>query len=98
MTPKSETLAFRIWALCQPRGWGMTVKDCAEELGVDWQKVRNVVAAKKWSDRFKATTSSETYLAARFALSRAGGGFDPREDTRAAIADLVGPHRREAAE
>jgi hypothetical protein len=95
MTPRSEALAYRIWACCEPRGWGMTLADCAEELGESILRVRAVAQHKGWATRFKATQSEEGYLAAHFG-DHGVYWRDTRADTRAAIADLAG--RREAAE
>ncbi len=49
--PTVETIAFRIWAYCQPRGWGDTVPEIADALGLPMTKVRNVVRAKGWNHR-----------------------------------------------
>lgn len=95
MRPASEALAFRIWALCQPRGWGMTIKDCAEELGEDWRRVNRIVAAKKWHDRFKAEVSAEEFV--RFRKGISISWMPSGADCRAVIRDLAG-ERREAAE
>ena len=91
MTPASEALAFRIWVLCQPRGWGMTLVDCAEELGENVNRVRAVAQHKGWADRFKAISDW------RFSphLRAVPGGYAEMRET---INDLVGPHQREAAE
>jgi hypothetical protein len=97
MKPASEALAFRIWALCQPRGWGMTLKDCAEELGVGWRRVKAVAYRKGWSDRFKVETSKDTYYA-----SMASKGGDSRlpsgTDVLSAIQAVIGHSRDETAE
>jgi uncharacterized protein YjcR len=95
LTPRSEALAYRIWACCQPRGWGMTLADCAEELGESVHRVRTVAQHKGWSTRFKATSITDTQAFMR--SSKGGNAYWPTgNEIRAAIADLAG--RREAAE
>jgi hypothetical protein len=91
MTPKSEALAYRIWALCQPRGWGMTLKDCAEELGVDWRRVQSVVTKKRWWLRFKAE-SNQGYT------KETGAAFVGSVDLADIVRSVVGNARHEAAE
>lgn len=56
--PKSEVLAFYIWAYASPLGWDCTVKDIAEELGESWQRVRRVCTIKGWSGRLRCAEDS----------------------------------------
>jgi hypothetical protein len=91
MKPASEALAYRIWALCQPRGWGMTLKDCAEELGENINRVRAVSGHKGWADRFKATAEKSDSNHPRFV----SGGY---AEMIAAIQSVIGHSRHEAAE
>lgn len=51
--PKSEALAFRIWAYASPLGWDCTVKDIAEELGEGWQRVMNICRHRGWLGRMR---------------------------------------------
>jgi len=63
--PKSEALAFRIWAYAEPLGWDCTVKDIAEELGESWQRVSRVCVLKGWASRLRnAAITEEDYFAA----------------------------------
>lgn len=56
LNPKAEALAFRIWAVCAPLGWDITVSDCAKQSGDRLAAVRRVVHLKGWSHRFRAGT------------------------------------------
>ena len=53
LSPKSEALAFRIWAYAEPKGWDVLLADVASDLNVDVVRVRWVVGAKQWSGRFR---------------------------------------------
>jgi hypothetical protein len=55
MTPRSEALAFRIWAYCEPRGWDVTSPEIAEALGEPMPRVRLVCAMKGWTIRLRAS-------------------------------------------
>lgn len=57
MNPKTEALAFRIWAYSDPRDWNVTTIDVAEALEVDRNRVSRVVALKRWAGRFRSTSS-----------------------------------------
>lgn len=55
MTPRSEALAFRIWAYCHPLGWDTTVSDIADALDVDAGRVGKILKAKGWTQRLRAS-------------------------------------------
>jgi hypothetical protein len=54
-SPRTEALAYRVWAHCTPLGWDCTVKQCADALGVSWQSVRDAAKAKGWLHRFRSS-------------------------------------------
>ena len=65
MNPKSEALAYRIWAYASPLGWDCTVKDIAEELGESWQRVNRVCQLKGWQGRMRhGALNQEDYFGA----------------------------------
>ncbi len=97
MKPAPEALAYRIWALCQPRGWGMTLRDCAEELGENVNRVRSVAQHKGWATRFKSDVDTDGFMAARYG-DRGVAWRDARADIRAVIQSVIGHSRRRAAE
>lgn len=58
MTPRSEAIAFRIWAYATPLGWDCTVNEIAEELGISWQQANRICCAKRWNTRLRHMTES----------------------------------------
>ena len=60
--PKSEALAFRIWAHARRLGWNCTIVDLAEALSENVNRVRAIVVHKKWTHRLRV---SENYPANR---------------------------------
>jgi hypothetical protein len=54
MTPKSEALAFRIWAFCEPRGWDVSTDEIARGIGTYRGIVGRVLHAKGWAGRVRA--------------------------------------------
>ena len=52
-SPKTEALAFRIWAHCQPLGWDTDVREIADHLGVSFQQVAGICRSKGWSNRLR---------------------------------------------
>ena len=59
ISPRSEALAFRIWAYAEPKGWDVLLADVARDLNVDVARVKWVVVAKRWSGRFRALRCSD---------------------------------------
>ena len=68
MTPRTEAIAYRVWAYAAPRGWNVTIVEVAEEIGVEWQSVRSVMVHKKWIGRLRngSTTQDAFTHGARF--------------------------------
>lgn len=54
MSPKSQALAFRIWAYCDPKSWDCTIAEIAEALDVHPSRVTQVVGAKDWRLRLRS--------------------------------------------
>lgn len=52
--PRTEALAYRIWAYASPRGWDVTGKDIAEALDLSFGVVGMVLQAKGWHNRTRA--------------------------------------------
>ena len=59
MNARTEALAFRIWAHCEPLGWDCTVKDVAEALGVRWQRVNAICHHRNWTNRLRHSAMSQ---------------------------------------
>jgi hypothetical protein len=97
MKPASEALAFRIWAICKPRGWGMTLKDCAEELDENINRVRAIIGHKGWADRFKDQARRDVFAMSSWG-TRANSALTSGPDMRSAIQSVIGHSRHEAAE
>jgi len=57
MTPRSEAIAFRIWALSEAQSWDLTLREAATELGISYRAAVRVCQAKGWSSRFRVTPS-----------------------------------------
>lgn len=55
MNPRSEALAFRIWAHCKPIGWDCTMADLAERLDEPVERIRAVVGRKGWTGRLRSS-------------------------------------------
>lgn len=55
LNPKTEALAFRIWAHCEPRSWNLNMSDLADALGESTHRVRMVVQKKGWLSRLRAS-------------------------------------------
>jgi len=52
--PRTEALAYRIWAYATPREWNVTGKDIAEALGVTYQLVAAILQVKGWVNRTRS--------------------------------------------
>jgi len=53
MTPRSEAIAYRIWAYANPRGWNCTCGEIADELRVSPHSVGTIVKLKGWIGRVR---------------------------------------------
>lgn len=62
--PKTEALAFRIWAYARRIGWDCTIAQLAEALDENIHRVRAVVVHKKWTRRLRV---AEKYTSDRIA-------------------------------
>lgn len=56
LSPRTEGLAYRIWAVANPRGWDMTEAEIAEALGVSQPAVRRACQLKGWGTRLRKTS------------------------------------------
>jgi len=83
--PRTEALAYRIWAYAAPREWNVTGKDIAEALGLPFGAVGMVLQAKGWHNRTRAGSAlgalgtgggamlaSERYVLRDMGLERVG--------------------------
>lgn len=55
MNPRTEALAYRIWAFAKAREWNVTTSDLADALDVDRHRVSRVVGVKGWMPRLRST-------------------------------------------
>lgn len=72
LKPKSEALAFRIWAYAKPREWNVTAKELSEALNVTTNAIGAILRAKKWNHRIRITKTdgiSTTFANANAFLS-----------------------------
>lgn len=53
--PKSEALAFRIWAHARALGWNCSIAELAEALNENINRVRAIVVHKKWTNRLRVS-------------------------------------------
>ncbi len=54
LSPKSEALAYRIWAYCEPRGWNVTPREIGDEIGICASHVVQLLWRKGWHTRVRA--------------------------------------------
>lgn len=54
--PKTEALAFRIWAHASARGWDCTITEIADSLGESKDRVRAIVVHKNWTNRLRVSS------------------------------------------
>lgn len=55
--PKTEALAFRIWAHCEPLGWDTDVKSIAAALGDEWHRIAKICQNKNWIHRLRKAST-----------------------------------------
>ena len=60
MTPRTQALAYRIWAHCEPIGWNCTHSECAEALGESSRRVAKIAGLRGWQDRFRVVSREGT--------------------------------------
>ena len=68
LSPRSEALAFRIWAYCQGVEWNCTVREIADALEASVHSVSSVIGFKSWHDRLRTPESDPK--GERFARAR----------------------------
>lgn len=61
MSPKSEAIAFRMWAFATPLGWDTTIREVAEHLDVSTGTARNIAQLKGWLSRFRKGGKGEDF-------------------------------------
>lgn len=89
VNPKTEALAFRIWAYASPLGWDCTINEIADELGENRQRVNAVCRLKAWSGRLRhMSTDTNNYFQASLRL-RQPGRFSSYANAVAYSGDLL---------
>ncbi len=58
MNVKFESLAYRIWASANPRGWDCLMSEVASDIGVPTMVVSAACAVKGWSNRFRTANKN----------------------------------------
>lgn len=58
LSPRTQALAYRIWAYCEPLGWDASVRDIAEALGEPISAISGTVGIKGWHTRLRAPEQS----------------------------------------
>lgn len=58
MTPRSEALAYRIWAYAEPKGWDVSILELSIALDEHHGHIGRVCSAKDWTHRFRASEGS----------------------------------------
>jgi hypothetical protein len=53
-SPRTEALAFRIWAYATPRGWDCTATEIADHLETSYRTVSVIARLKGWSSRLRS--------------------------------------------
>ena len=66
MNPKSEALAYRIWAFCEPRGWNVTISEVADALNEPTTTVHNIMRHRRWSSRIRVSPHTKGPFEGRF--------------------------------
>ena len=61
LSPRSEALAYRIWAHCGPLGWNTTVTAVADALEAPIGRVRIVMQYKGWLNRLRSDVALTEY-------------------------------------
>lgn len=55
MSPRTQALAFRIWAECQSHGWERTAGDIADHLNETPARIARVARAKGWTSLLRGS-------------------------------------------
>ena len=77
MSPRTEAIAYRIWAFADPRGWDVTVADIAAALDLRNTSVQSICTVRRWHGRMRGTAVIGRENAGRFtARGMVDHGFD----------------------
>ena len=55
MTPRTEALAFRIWAFAKPKEWDCNIHEIAAFLEETPQRISAVCMRKGWTNRLRSS-------------------------------------------
>lgn len=55
--PKTQALAYRIWAYAQPREWNCTMQELADALGESVMRITIACRVKGWCGRVRTATT-----------------------------------------
>lgn len=58
-SPRTETIAYRIWGYAKPIGWDCTSTDIADALDLTAASVRRVIHLKGWGNRVRCNVKSK---------------------------------------
>jgi hypothetical protein len=75
--PRTEALAFRIWAWCRAHGWEHTAAEVADALDETPRRVARAARSKGWSGRLRAMGQAHS----DGATTTIGRGFVPARIT-----------------
>lgn len=81
---RREALAFRIWQVCQPIGWNITIHEAADRLGVRANAVLGAARVKGWLNRFRTQRLDTSGIAMRngaCTVHAVDSMFDGADDT-----------------
>ncbi len=53
LTPRSQAIAYRIWAIAKPLEWDISIADLAEQLNLSHHSIRSVLQLKGWINRLR---------------------------------------------
>jgi hypothetical protein len=59
-TPRTQALAYRIWAYAKPREWNVTIEEVADELRESPHSVRAVIQHRGWLDRIRRASPADS--------------------------------------
>jgi hypothetical protein len=57
MTPRTEALAFRIWAIAKPKDWDCTLQELSDATGESVMRVSAICRQKNWNRRLRSSSS-----------------------------------------
>lgn len=59
LKPASEAVAYRAYFEAKNVGWNLTIAECAQRIDVSEARLRQIVYRKKWTTRFRTTTTDQ---------------------------------------